>query len=68
MQTDGRLTYTIKEAAAKLGISRNLAYELAKRGKLPGVIRLGEKRLVVSRIQLDNLLKGETKSDEILRQ
>ena len=63
MQTDGRLTYTIKEAAAKLGISKNLAYELARRGELPGVIKLGEKRIVVSRIQLEHLLSGEGKEE-----
>jgi len=63
MQTNGRLTLTIKEAAAKLGISKNLAYDLARRGELPGVIRLGGKRLVVSKIQLDNLLRGEAKNE-----
>jgi len=65
MQTDGRLTYTIKEAAAKLGISRNLAYDLARRGELPGIIKLGNKRLVVSKFKLDNLLKGEARSAEV---
>lgn len=44
-----------------LGISRNLAYRLAREGKLPGVIKLGDKRLVVSLSQLSNLLQGETK-------
>ena len=62
MQTE-RLTLTIREAAAKLGISKNLAYDLARRGELPGVIRLGDKRLVVSKIQLENLLRGEAKSE-----
>ena len=65
MQTDGRLTYTIKEAAAKLGISRNLAYDLARRGELPGIIKLGNKRLVVSKFKLDNLLKGEARCAEV---
>ena len=65
MVTDnGRLTLTVKEAAAMLGISRNLAYELARRGELPGVIKLGEKRLVVSRQALGELLAGEVKADE----
>ena len=63
MQTSQRLTFTIKEAAAKLGISKNLAYDLARRGELPGVIRLGDKRLVVSKIQLENLLRGEAKNE-----
>ncbi len=55
-----RLTVTIPEAAAMLGISRNLAYDLAKRGVLPGVIRLGSKRLVVSRRVLERVLCGES--------
>jgi excisionase family DNA binding protein len=37
----------VEEAAALLGIGRGLAYELARRGELPGVIRLG-RRYVVS--------------------
>jgi len=46
-----------------LGISRNLAYDLARRGELPGAIRLGEKRIVVSRVQLENLLQGRAYED-----
>ena len=59
MVTEGRLTLTVKEAAAMLGISKNLAYELAKRGELPGAIKLGEKRIVVSKIQLERILEGK---------
>ena len=40
-----KLTYSIKEAAEVLGISRSLAYELAKKDEIP-VRRLGG-RLVV---------------------
>ncbi len=55
------LVMTIPEAAMALGISRGLAYELAKRDELPvKVIRLGEKRLVVSRRALEDLLLGKT--------
>ena len=43
-----RMTLSIPEVAETLGISRNLAYELAARGELPGLIRLGEKRVVCS--------------------
>ena len=53
-----KLTLTISETASMLGISRNLAYELARRGELPGVIRLGQKRLVVSRLAIERLLEG----------
>ena len=43
------------EAAELLGISRNNAYELVKRGELP-VIRLG-KRLLIPRVALDKMLE-----------
>ena len=59
MTDNGKLTLTIREAADQLGISRNLAYRLAKEGELP-VIKLG-KRLLVSKSRLMNLLQGETK-------
>ena len=49
-----RLTVTVEEAAALLGISRALAYELVARGELP-CLRLG-RRLVVPRKALDQLL------------
>jgi excisionase family DNA binding protein len=52
------LTYTVPEAARKLGISRNLAFDLVRRGELPAV-RLG-RRLVVSRKALDLLLLGNS--------
>ena len=53
------LTMTIPEVARVLGISRGLAYELAKRDELPvKVLRLGDKRMVVSRRALEDLLEG----------
>lgn len=52
-------TVTVKAAAARLGISRTLAYELAKADRLPApVLRLG-RRLVVSRLGLERALRGE---------
>jgi excisionase family DNA binding protein len=53
-----RETLTIEEAAKRLGISRNSAYNLAARGELPGAIRLG-KRIVVSIYQFERFLHGE---------
>lgn len=51
------LTMTIPQAARALGISRGLAYELAKRDELPvKVIRLGNKRMVIPRQALETLL------------
>ncbi len=54
-----RLTLTIEEAAARLGISRKHAYELAATDRLPvPTIRLG-RRLVVSCLALDRVLEVE---------
>lgn len=39
------LTMSIEEAAQRLGVSRGLAYEAARRGELP-TIRLGRRLLV----------------------
>ncbi len=51
------LTMTIPEVAKALRISRGLAYELAKRNELPvKVLRLGSKRLCVSRRAMEDLL------------
>lgn len=49
-----RLTLTVDEVAALLGISRGLAYELARCGKLPA-LRLG-RRLLIPRSALKDLL------------
>ena len=54
VQDDGRLTYTLTEAASRLGISRALAYEAAQRGELP-VCRIG-RRVLVLRVALLRLL------------
>ena len=54
IQDDGRLTYTLTEAAFRLGISRALAYEAAQRGELP-VCRIG-RRVLVPRLALLRLL------------
>ena len=59
MQNNGRLTMTIPEFAEATGCSRNLAYQLARVGKLPvPVIRLGEKRMCVSRRAVQQLLEN----------
>jgi len=52
-----RLTVSVPEAGAMLGISRNTAYRLARAGQLPGVIALGQKRLVVSIQVIERLLQ-----------
>ena len=48
-------TVSVEEAAEALGIGRNTAYKLARKGQLPGVIELG-KRMVVSRAVLERVL------------
>ncbi len=51
-----KATASIPQFAAAWGISRTLAYELARTKRLPvPVIRLG-RRLVVSRVALDRVL------------
>ncbi len=40
-----RLTYTVTEAAALLGISRGAAYEAARNGQIP-TVRIGKRLLV----------------------
>ena len=57
-----RQTFSVEEASSILGISRNLGYTLAKKGELPGCIKLGEKRFVVSKDAIENLLKGNNNS------
>jgi predicted DNA-binding transcriptional regulator AlpA len=55
-----RLTMTIPEVAKILGISRGLGYELAKRDALPiKVLKLGNRRMVVSRRAIEDLLLGQ---------
>ena len=54
-------TMTIDDAARRLGIGRQLAYDLANQGKLPGALRLG-RRFVVSKKMLEEFLAGSPKS------
>ena len=51
---DGRLTYTLTEAAQQLGISSTTAYEAARRGELP--VRVIGRRMLVPRAALLRLL------------
>jgi predicted DNA-binding transcriptional regulator AlpA len=41
-------TVSVPEYARIMGISKSLAFKLAGEGKIPGLLRLGEKRMVVS--------------------
>jgi excisionase family DNA binding protein len=51
---DGRLTWTVTEAAKLLGISPTSAYEAARRGELP--VRVIGRRMLVPRVALLHLL------------
>ena len=50
------MTITVTEAACRLGIGRNSAYEAVRRGEIP-TIRIG-KRILVPISALDRLLEG----------
>ena len=50
-----RLTVTVEEAGRMLGISRGLAYQMAREKRLP-TIRFG-KRLVVPKWAIEHLLQ-----------
>ena len=56
--TVDRVTMTVEEAAAALGISRNTAFRAVKAGDLPS-IRIG-RRILVPRDRLLRLLDAST--------
>ncbi len=49
-----KLTFTVPEAAALLGISRTTTYECVRRGEIPS-LTLG-RRILITRVQLEQLL------------
>ena len=51
-------TMSVRSAAKMLGIGKGLAYDLARRGELPGALRLGG-RIIVSRRILVAYLEGK---------
>jgi excisionase family DNA binding protein len=51
-----RQTLTVTEASKALGISRNKAYEAAKRGEIP-TIKIGG-RILVPRAAFERMLEG----------
>ncbi len=61
MAENDTLTLTIEAAGHLLGVSRNSAYEAARRNEIP-VIRLG-RRLLVPRAALMRLLDRPTAGD-----
>ena len=60
MSNSERLTITVDEAAARLGLSRNGAYEAVRRGEIPS-LRIG-RRVLVPRAALERMLD---RADEV---
>ena len=52
-----RLTYSVPEAGAKIGLGKSASYEAARRGDLP-TIRMG-RRLFVPVVRLKRMLEGQ---------
>jgi hypothetical protein len=48
-----------KAISREIGLSPHQVYFLAARGKLPGVRKLGERKLIASRRQLRAIFSGE---------
>jgi excisionase family DNA binding protein len=53
----GADTITVEDAANRLGIGRNQAYEAVKEGKIPA-IQFG-RRWLIARATIDRILSGE---------
>lgn len=51
------LAVSLEQAGQMLGISRGLAYQMAKTGELP-TVRIGQRRLVVPLASLEQLLQN----------
>ena len=60
-QQQEKQTFTVEEAAKILGLGRQTAYDLARKGELPGVRRLG-RRFIVSKTELEAYLQGSIRN------
>lgn len=63
---DQRLTISVEDTARTLGISRGLAYSLARQGKLP-VVRFG-KRILISKAGLTALMNSSVQPVGVVSQ
>jgi excisionase family DNA binding protein len=61
-QKEGSRTVSVETAGTQLGLSRNSAYEAARRGEIP-TIRIG-KRLLVPIAALDALLNVQPTANQ----
>lgn len=51
-------TYSIPEGAQILGIGKTRAYEMARSGELPGILKVGDRYLFSKKV-LDAFVDGE---------
>lgn len=65
MQASDRLTLTVREAAAALGVGKTTLYQAIKRGEVPAIV-IG-KRVIIPRHLLERLLAGEWQPAERAR-
>lgn len=57
---DDRFLITVPEAAAKLGIGSTKAWKMARRGELPGLVRIGTRSVRVDLQALRRWIDEET--------
>ena len=55
---NGRLTYSVKETAELLGLSKNSTYQACLKGEIPS-LRIGG-RILIPVAKLEGLLSGKT--------
>lgn|GEM_PF-978426 len=65
-QSEQKLAVSVEQAGQMLGISRGLAYQMAKTGELP-TVRIGQRRLVVPLASLEAMLANsqEITADQV---
>jgi len=63
MATSERLTYSVREAAELLGLSKNSTYQACLTGQIP-CLRVG-KRVLIPKSQLERILNGELNLNQI---
>jgi excisionase family DNA binding protein len=55
---DARLTFTVAEAAERLGVNHQTLRAAIRRGEVPA-IRLGRRRVVIPRLWVERVLAAE---------
>lgn len=65
IQTSERLTYTVREAADLLGLSKNSAYQACLKGEIPH-LKIG-KRILIPKARLERLLLTDGGTEEECR-